>query len=192
MADARNENLADLSIAQFLDRVGSKTPTPGGGSAAALAGALAAALGQMVCAYTIGKPKFTGVEPRVREIADQFARARALFQGLVEEDAAAYGELDVAFHIDKSDSARAEKVAAAAAVAASVPLETAALAAKVEAAGQELRRIGNPLMRADIEASLALAQAARRAAIANVEANLNLLSLPDAERIRAVLASIRG
>jgi len=82
-------SLLQLSLAEFLDRLASDTPTPGGGSVAALTGALAASLGKMVCAFTLGRPKFAAVEPEVRVLSDRLTRAGSMLRALVDEDAAA-------------------------------------------------------------------------------------------------------
>ncbi len=188
MAD---EPLAKLPIGEFLDRLAAATPTPGGGSVAALTGALAAALGRMVAAFTIGKPKFAAVTPQVQAIAQRLARADGLLRRLIDEDAAAYGELTAAFRIEKSDPCRAAHVANAARLAASVPLETATVSSRVRAELEELRKIGNPLLRADMDAACHLADAAIKAAAANVRANLPLMPAEAARQFEQELASLR-
>jgi formiminotetrahydrofolate cyclodeaminase len=187
MAD---EPLARLPIAEFLDRLASAAPTPGGGSVAALTGALAAALGRMVAAFTVGKPKFAPVEPQVRGLAQRLARADELLRRLIDEDAAAYGELSAAFKLDKSDPRRADHIAAAARLAASVPLETAAVSARVLADLDELRKVANPLLRADMEAAGHLARAALHAAAANVRANLPLMQADEARHVEQELRGL--
>ncbi len=167
--------LRELPIGVFLERLASSAPTPGGGAAAALAGALAAALGEMVCRLTVGKPRFAAVEPRVLELTARFERARRLLESLMEEDAAAYQELSAAFKRDKGDPQRGELIAQAAAIAATVPLESAILAQRLESDLNELAGIGNPNLAADVTAALALARAGREGAVANVRANLPFL-----------------
>ncbi len=178
MAD---ETLVKLPIGEFLDRLAAATPVPGGGSVAALTGALAVGLGRMVAGFTLGKPKFAAVEPQVRVLAQRLARADDLLRRLIEEDAAAYAELNAAFRLDKGDPQRGGRIADAARLAASVPLETASVVARVQADLGELRRIGNPLLQADMDAAHHLADAAIHAAAANVQANLALMP-PEAAR----------
>ncbi len=191
MPDARNGNaLADLPVNEFLDRLGSEAPSPGGGAAAALSGALAAALGRMVCGFTVGRPKFAPVEARVRALAEHFARADRLFRRLMDEDAAAYDVLSAALKLARTDPARPEQVASAARLAATVPLETAALAASVARNADALRQIGNPLLASDAEAAGHLARAALQAAAANVRANLPLMRSEEAEVFRRELAAL--
>ena len=172
------------------------SPTPGGGSVAALTGALAAALGRMVAAFTLEKPKFAAVAPQVGQLAGRLQRAEEMLRRLIDEDAAAYGVLDAAFKLDKADAQRAARIAEAAGLAGSVPLETATLAARVLDDLTQLRGIGNPLLRSDADAARQLAYAALQAAAANVRANLALMapeeSKPIAAQLDALLASQRA
>jgi methenyltetrahydrofolate cyclohydrolase len=124
----QNPSLLDMSVQEFLERLGSDAPTPGGGSVAALSGALAAALGQMVCRLTAGRPKFAAVADQVRMLCARFASAEDLLRRLVEEDAAAYDELSAVLKSSKEEPGRSERLSAAAAVAAAVPFETVAVA----------------------------------------------------------------
>lgn len=183
--------LADLTVRDFLDRLASKQPTPGGGSVAALSGALAAGLGEMVCQYTLGKPKFAAVEPRIAELNEQLSRARHLLTQLIDEDAAAYAALNAAFAIDKADPARSTHVAAAALPAATVPLEAAAISVWVRNTCDELARSANPQLKSDAQAAVVLADAARLAALANVAVNLPLLIAEDRRRIESELVRLK-
>ncbi len=184
-AEMDTRALAQLPIAQFLDRLASGDPTPGGGACAALGAALAAGLGQMVCAYTVGRPKFAAVEARVRELDNRFSVSRAMLTTLIDEDAAAYAALRDALKIDKADPRRPDQVAAAAEVAAAAPLEVAALASSLEADLNSLAAICNPQLRSDAECAAHFARAARLAALRNVRANLSLLAPEAADRFRS-------
>jgi formiminotetrahydrofolate cyclodeaminase len=183
-------SFAQSPIGTFLEKLASREPTPGGGSVAALTGALAGALGQMVAGYTLGKAKFADVEPEVRQIAGRLAEAQAALTGLMDEDAAAYGVLNAAFKIDKADPQRAERIQAAARAAGQVPLETATLAAQICADAERLLEIGNPMLRADAEAARHLSHAALHAAAANVRANLPLMAATAAEEIAGCLGAL--
>lgn len=176
-------SLVSLSIDDFLDRLASDAPTPGGGAVAALTGALAAALGRMACALTAGKTKFADVEPQVNQIASRLNRATLMLKQLIDEDAAAYAELSAAFKIDRGDPQRQERVAQAAGVAAAVPLETVAFSRQVLGDLRRLEPIGNPNLRSDVEAAIHLAQAAMHAAAANVRVNLPLLTEAQAQEV---------
>lgn len=186
----KEQSLADLSLEDFLVRLASAAPTPGGGSVAALTGALAASLGQMACALTVGKPKFADVEPQVRELATRLQRAAGMLRQLIDEDAAAYTELNAAFKIDKSEPTRKQQLAKAAVLAAEVPLETAAISREVLGDLERLAPIANPNLRSDVEAATHLARAAMHAAGANVRVNLPLIAPEAAERINAELEQL--
>jgi formiminotetrahydrofolate cyclodeaminase len=141
----------------------------------------------MVCAFTLGKPKFASVESQVQELDQRFARADELFRRLMDEDAAAYDQLRAAFQIDKKAPERAAQIAQAARLSGSVPLETAALVHRLLEDLGHLRRIGNPLLASDADAAEHLARAALHAAAANVRANLPLMSPAEAEVVRREL-----
>ncbi len=174
--------LRHLSIEEFLARLASREPTPGGGAVGALTGALAAALGEMTCAYTLNHPKFAAAQDEVAEIATRLERARGMLVGLIDEDARAYAGLSGAFKTPKTDVERQDRIAAAASVAAGVPFQTAELAARLQSDLQRLLEVGNPMLRSDTLSALAHADAAVAAAAANVRANLPYL--PEAERVR--------
>lgn len=170
-----DDSFQKRTLADFLDQLGSAAPTPGGGSVAALAGALAAGLGRMVAALTLGKPRFAEVESAVQNLADRIARSEQMLRQLIDEDAGAYRVLSVAFKLDKSDPAREQQIQEAAVVAGSVPLETVAVVANLIGDLHELETLGNPLLKSDAQAGQHLARAALHAAAVNVRANLSLM-----------------
>lgn len=186
----KDSPLCSVSVNEYLDRLASPAPVPGGGSTAALAGALAAALGRMVCALTVDKPKFADSRPQLEAIASRLTRSEMMLKRLIDEDAAAYGELHAALKIDRSDPSRKEKVASAAELAAAVPLETVAVSRQVLNDLKRLETLGNPNLLSDVEASLQMARAAMLAAAANVRINLSLLpeqkALDVAEALKAL------
>jgi methenyltetrahydrofolate cyclohydrolase len=181
------KSLADLSINEFLARLASEQPTPGGGSVAGLAGALAASLGRMACALTVGRPKFAAVEGRVRETARRLERAGQMLVRLMDEDAGAYDTLSAALKLDKASPERAGAVREAAALAAQVPLEVLACSHRVQLDLEELKGLANPNLKSDVEAGIHLAIAATHAAAANVRANLPLMDQPAAVAVREQL-----
>jgi formiminotetrahydrofolate cyclodeaminase len=179
--------LAALPIGEFLHRLASEAPTPGGGAAAALVGALAAALGRMACALTIGNPKFTGTKPPINRLAARLTRATRMLQQFIDEDAAAYAELSTAFKLERSDPQRPQRVEQSARLAAAVPLETLAVSRQVLADLRQLDPLANPNLRSDIEAGTHLARAAMQAAAANVRVNLALLPSRQAKELKQEL-----
>jgi formiminotetrahydrofolate cyclodeaminase len=182
--------LLACSVTDFLDRLASATPTPGGGSVAALVGSLAAGLGQMAVQYTVGRPKFASVEARVRELGDRLHHADHLLRSMVAEDAAAYMNLMAAFQMPKDSPDRPAAIQAAASLAARVPLQTAVLSKRVRLDLKALAAIANPNLRSDVEAGLHLASAAIAAAVANTRVNLPHVEPKEAGEIEAELAGL--
>ncbi len=90
------------SLATFLDHLASNAPTPGGGSVAALCGALSAALGSMVANLTLGREKYRDVEPTIHAALERSERLRSDFLQLINDDIAAYGALSAAYRLPKS------------------------------------------------------------------------------------------
>jgi formiminotetrahydrofolate cyclodeaminase len=185
-------SLTTLSICDFLDRLGSATPTPGGGAVAALSGALAASLGRMACALTVGKPRFAEVEAQVRGIDSRLERSEQMLRRLIDEDAAAYAELSAAFKADRNDPTRRDRIGKVASLAAAVPLETVAVSRNVLGDLRRLKPIGNPNLRSDVEAAIHLSRAAMQAAAANVRVNLPFLQEKQAGKVEEELDRLLG
>lgn len=157
------------SLDDFTARLAERTPTPGGGSAAAAAGAMGAALGHMVMAYSTANDdqSLVGVRERL-----EVARSRLV--DLVAQDAKAYADAVVARKAAKAEPSPDAEQAWTAAIryAAEVPFETAKLA---WSCAKELKALGDkvrPAMKSDWTTALALLGAAREGALANVEINL--------------------
>lgn len=190
-------DLSALSVSEFLDRLASGDPTPGGGSAAALAGALAASLVSMVCNLTLGREKFATAEEAVRGILGRSEDLRSALREGVQADAAAYGALMAAYRLPRGTEAeqarRGETVQAATREAARVPLATAEQCAGVLDLCEEALPITNPNVASDVAVAALLAGTGLEAAAANVEANL--ASIKDrryAEDLRGRLAGLRA
>lgn len=165
-----------MSIADFLDRLASGEPTPGGGSAAALAGALGAALASMVCNFTLGKPEFAEVGPEVQRLLDETEAARAGLEFGIEADTAAFGLVARAYKLPRGTEAekqaRLAAIRAASLGAARAPLEMVRLAARVLDLCTRLAEIGNPRVLSDVVVAAFLARAALHGAAVSVEINL--------------------
>ena len=168
-------SLLQLSALKFLDRVAGPEPTPGGGSAAALAGALGAALVEMVC----GMPKTKSSLAQEREWLDAAGRAAkeagARLRSLVDEDAAAYDAVVAAYRLPKASEAekarRGDAVTAAMRRATEVPLQTAESCLRVLETAREAADHGNPNARSDARTGAALAWAGLLGALENVRIN---------------------
>jgi glutamate formiminotransferase/formiminotetrahydrofolate cyclodeaminase len=160
----------------FVGRVASATPTPGGGSVAALAGSLAAALAQMVAGLTIGKKKYVAVETEVKELSARASVLRRRLAVLVEEDAQAFEQLRNAYRMssegDVAAAARAVAVRDGLRAATEAPLETARAAVEVAAIGARLAQIGNTNAATDAAVGVLLAEAACKGAVLNVRVNV--------------------
>ncbi len=96
---------------EFLERIAAKSPTPGGGSVAAMAGAMACSLAEMVCNLTIGKKKYRDVEEEMIMMRKKMNEYREKFLNLVDEDADAFNEVMKAYK-EKGDVEKALKKAA--------------------------------------------------------------------------------
>ncbi len=172
------KKLTDLSSREFLTELASAAPVPGGGGAAALAGALAAALSSMVANLTIGKEKFAAQEEKVRALLSAVEKTRVKLLELAESDAAVFAEFMNCYKLPKgTDEEKAIRTAAvrkAAKQAAEVPLEIARVAMEVLLIADKLVLCGNPGVITDAACSGLLARAALRCAEYNVRINLGL------------------
>jgi formiminotetrahydrofolate cyclodeaminase len=160
----------------FVTAVAAPTATPGGGSVAALAGGLAAALGEMVCGVSLNRRSLEAHHTKLHELQNRLSSLR---QGLLENidrDAQSYEAVMAAFKLPKSTeterAGRAQAIEETGRNATSVPLETAELSAEVAKIISSLRDITIPLAAPDLAVALDLAGTARRGAIENVRANL--------------------
>ena len=178
MLEAKIQEADGPSLDGWLDELASGTPAPGGGSAAALAGALAAALVAMVSRLTLGRKAYAAVTERVEAILREAEEARTAMRTLVELDAAAYGVVMTAYALPKDLPERGRRIDEALLEAAKTPLATAHGAARVTVLAQEMARIGNKNARSDAKVAEALARAALAGALENVRVNVAGLSEP--------------
>src|SRR5206468_2746635 len=144
----------------WLDELAAGTPAPGGGSAAALAGALAGALVAMVARLTIGRKAYAGVQQRAAEILAEADALRAQLRRLVDDDAAAYAEVSAAYRLPKDAPGRRRAVDEALVGAARTPLAMARGAARLAALAGEIGAIGNKNASSDAKVAAVLASAA--------------------------------
>ncbi len=166
----------ERTVADFLDALASSEPTPGGGSTAALAGALAAGLVSMVCQLTIGKRRFRDVEAALQEILAQAEALRQRMGELMERDAAAYTSVMGAYrlpnHAPEEQQHRQSVMQKALEEATLVPLEIAEGCAQILELALPAAELGNPWAVSDAGAAALLAEAALYAALLNVHINL--------------------
>ncbi len=163
----------------FIDQVAAATAAPGGGSAAAYAGALAAALAEMVAGLTLGRKKYNDVEAEMQAIRIQAGKLRAELSHGVEDDAAAFEAVLGALKLPKSTAAEQQARQAAVQVAtlnaAHVPLHAAANGVKVMELAAKCARDGNLNAISDAMTAAQLAHAAVKSAGYNVRINLKSL-----------------
>ena len=167
------------SLDGFVGAVASSAPTPGGGSVAAHAGALGAALAQMVAGLTIGRKKYAAVDADMREIALKASTLRSTLSGLVARDAESYTAVSEAYKLPREpESAAATRSAAitkALLGASEVPLETARACAEVTELAAQVGAKGNTNAVSDAGVAALLAEAACKGAAYNVRINVAAL-----------------
>ena len=169
----------------WLEELAGAAPVPGGGSAAALAGAMAGALVAMVARLTIGRQAYAGVQERTAEILAEADALQAQLRRLVDDDARAYARVNEAYKLPKDDPGRTRAVDEALVGAAQPPLVTARAAVRLIGLAREIGTIGNKSGRADAKVAAALARAALAGAVENVRVNIG--ALPDASLGRVLV-----
>jgi len=165
-------------VEPFVEQLAAPTATPGGGSAAAASGAMAAGLATMVASMSRGKKAYLQYE---RELSEAIAGLQVLREELkaaIDADAESYNAVMKAYKQAKETAGGDGIIDAALRQATSVPLGVAERAREVLVLAQKLGPVTNPNMKSDLTTAMALARAAIEGALANVE--INLASLKDA------------
>lgn len=169
----------DQTLRLYLDDLASSKSTPGGGSAAAVSGAMASALACMVCRLTLGKAKYADVQGEIETLLKQAEEQRQRFQQLMAEDIIAYGNLSACFKMSRETEeqreARANAIQKCLAEAALVPLEMSERANAVAQICVRVAEIGNANVLSDIAAASMLAASSGTAAAWMVRVNLQNL-----------------
>lgn len=169
------------TLDEFVERVAGSDATPGGGSVAALAGSLGAALGRMVCGLTMGKKKYAEVEPQVRSIAETLDDLKSQLYRLVSEDAKAYETVLAAYAHPKGSETEAkerkDKIEAALKHASEIPMQTARAGLESLRWLEQLRPICNTHALSDLGVGSLMALASVKGAAYNV--HINLASIAD-------------
>ena len=183
------------SLEQWLDDLASEAPAPGGGAAAALAAAAGAALVEMVCNLTVGKPAFAEHEERLIEARARAGARRAEALALADEDAEAFSAVIAAYRLpretDEDKSARSAQIQAALAHAADVPRRTAVAAGDVLDLAESIVDRSNPNVISDVAAAAASARAALATAVVNIEINITSITDPPLiEELREAVSRI--
>ncbi|HVL87808.1 MAG TPA: cyclodeaminase/cyclohydrolase family protein [Candidatus Thermoplasmatota archaeon] len=167
----RQETLEGL-----LAKIALPTPTPGGGTAAALLAALGCALGRMVVSLTVGKEKYREVESALALDGARLDELRGRFLALAEEDAQSFEAVLAARRMPKAtpeeQALRQAAVEEATTKAAAVPLETATLAVEALSILREIALKGNPNAATDAGTGALACHAATQGALLNVRVNV--------------------
>jgi formiminotetrahydrofolate cyclodeaminase len=171
--------ITQTSLEDFLNALASKAPTPGGGSAAAVIGAMGAGLISMVCNVTLGKKGMEEVAAQMRTVCDQSETLRTRLTAMIAEDIAAFDCLMSAYRLPKGTDA--EKAARSAAIqnglagATNAPLDCARACAEVIKLSRWVAQHGYSGVISDAGVGVLAAQTALRSAALNIEINAPLL-----------------
>lgn len=165
-----------FSLSTFIDDLASGEPTPGGGSAAALAGALGAALAAMVARLTVGRKRYADVEPSMQAVLDEADGLRIRLTQLVTEDAQAYEAVRAAYKLPKESELdqheRGIAIQNALQAASATPLETMRACIATMQLAERAASLGNVNAAADGAVGVLLAYAGLQGAALNVRVNL--------------------
>jgi methenyltetrahydrofolate cyclohydrolase len=171
--------IKDNRIEEFLDALASQSATPGGGGAAAIIGAMGAALVSMVCNLTIGKKKYAEVEADMQDVLAKAEALRVKLTGMIEDDAKAFDKVMGAYGMPKeTDADKARRDAAiqeALKIATDVPLACAHAAREVIDLAEEASEKGNLNVISDAGVGVLAAYAALRSAALNVWTNARMI-----------------
>lgn len=182
------------SLQTYLDLLASKQATPGGGSAAALMGAQAAALVSMVCNLTIGKPKYAEVAADMRALLVEAEALRETLTGMIKADVDVFNQLMACYGLPKSTDEekahRNQQIQIVLKQATIVPLECAKACAQAIALSRVAAEKGNLGVISDAGVAVMSAYAALKSAALNVD--INAASLKDRDFAEAKLLELKS
>ncbi len=171
------ELLPEKSLKRFLDELASSAPVPGGGSVAALSGALAASLLAMVCHLTIGKKGYESVQAEMQTILERTESLDRTLREQMQIDIDAYARVLQAYALPKTTeterAARSETIQSALKHASEVPLRVAELCSDILDLAQPVAEKGNKNAASDAGVGAVMAEAGLRGAALNVSINLS-------------------
>jgi glutamate formiminotransferase / formiminotetrahydrofolate cyclodeaminase len=179
-------------VEPFIEQLATPTAVPGGGSAAAASGAMAAGLAAMVASMSRGKKAYAQFEGQLSEALARLSAIREELKLAIDADAEAYDAVRKAYKLAKESAVGAtHQIAVALQEAARVPLGVAERSAEVGRIAEALKPVTNQSMASDLATAIALAKAAVAGAIANVEINLEPLK-PGSAEIEAFVSEAWG
>ena len=171
--------LVDLTVKEFLNKVAGSDPVPGGGSIAALNGAVASALAAMVANLTIGKKNYEEHEELMNHIASLALREKDVFVADIDRDSEAYDAVFACFKMpkatDEEKAVRSAAIQEATRHAALIPMEVARKALEVMPVIADIARLGNRNAITDACVAMMAARSAVLGALLNVRINLGVL-----------------
>lgn len=164
-------SFSEMNLTQFTDILAAKTPTPGGGGASALAGALGIALGSMVGNYTLGKQKYADVEDDIRDLMIEAEVLKDELHRLIDEDARAFEALSAVYASPKDSPDREYELEWCLRKAADAPLRIMRLSCRAIEMLRDFAEKGSVLVVSDAGTGVALCAGAMYAAAINVKVN---------------------
>lgn len=171
--------IKDKSVQLFLDELAGKSSTPGGGSAAAVMGAMGAALVSMVANFTLGKKGYEACAAEAEDLLQRAESLRGRLTDMIRADVEAFDAVMAAYAMardtDAQKAARSEAIQGALKQAADVPLACAALCADVIRLTKPMAAIGNKNVISDAGVAVLAAEAALRSAALNVYVNIGAI-----------------
>lgn len=174
--------LIDKKINEFLDELKSDSPAPGGGSAAALVGAIGAALGVMVGNLTVNSDKYADAHIEARQLMQKFEERLSSLKGYIDEDTKAFNQVMAAYKLPKGNVEekqwRSQAIQQALQYASKLPMNVANVCLEVLELSVRMLAIGNQNAASDAAVAGRMAHAAMWSAIYNVR--INLASIKDA------------
>ena len=182
--------MRNMSINEFAKIVASESPVPGGGSIAALCGALSAALSEMVANLTVGKKKYAECKEEMTEIINEASLLREKLLNYIEEDSLAYNKVVEAYKLPKESEEekvfRILKIEEGLKIAASVPLKVAETSFEIFPLVEAVVKRGNKSSVTDALVGAMMARTGVLSAVLNIRINLD--SIKDDEFVKELKA----
>jgi formiminotetrahydrofolate cyclodeaminase len=171
-----------MTLRSFLDVLAAKAPTPGGGAAASVVGAVAASLAGMVVNYSLGKKALSQHQATLEDAIKRLHNASELMLRLADEDAAAYGAVNELSKLPENDPRRVKELPAAQAASGQIPLAVMAACVDLLMLMDELAGITNKQLRSDLGIAAVAAEGAGRGSWWNVYINASFLADEEVKR----------
>lgn len=172
--------MKNMTLVKFVDELASNSPVPGGGSVAAVSGALGAALSEMVANLTIGKKKYVEVEEEMKELAAKATVLRNKLLDDIQRDSDSYDKVIAAYKLPKENeeqaAARQNEIQESLKIAASVPFDIAKTAFEIMPLAQTVVEKGNSNAVTDGLVASMMSRTAVLSALLNVKINLSSIN----------------